>query len=103
MLSEKWADETYFHEHCWFVYPETNKVIKLAEVERMYGVQEIPPLLKEGRVYGYFNGQQSQKGCAGAGQASILPSGAVNQMADSPGRRRRPFPLPNRRAAPIND
>jgi SAM-dependent methyltransferase len=47
MLSEKWADETYFHEHCWFVYPETNKVIKLAEVERMYGVQEIPPLLKE--------------------------------------------------------
>jgi len=24
-LSEKWADKTYFHEHCWFVYPETNK------------------------------------------------------------------------------
>ena len=46
-LSEKWADETYFHEHCWFVYPETNKVIKLVEVERMYGVEEIVPLLEE--------------------------------------------------------
>ena len=39
--------EILFHEHCWFVYPETNKVIKLAEVERMYGVQEISPLLEE--------------------------------------------------------
>ena len=46
-LSEKWTDETYFHEHCWFVYPKTNKVIKFAEVERMYGVQEITPLLSE--------------------------------------------------------
>lgn len=46
-LSEKWADETYFHEHCWFVYIETNKVIKLVEVERMYGVEEIIPLLEE--------------------------------------------------------
>lgn len=46
-LSEKWADETYFHEHCWFVYPETNKIIKLIEVERMYGVEEITPLLEE--------------------------------------------------------
>ena len=47
MLSEKWADETHFHEYCWFVYPEGNKVIKLVEVERMYGAQEIPPLLEE--------------------------------------------------------
>lgn len=46
-LSEKWADETYFHEHCWFVYLDTNKVIKFAEVERMYGVKEITPLLAE--------------------------------------------------------
>jgi SAM-dependent methyltransferase len=46
-LSEKWADETYFHEHCWFVYPQTNKVIKLVEVERMYGVEEVIPLLEE--------------------------------------------------------
>lgn len=46
-LSEKWADETYFYEHCWFVYPETNKVIKLVEVERMYGVEEIIPLLEK--------------------------------------------------------
>lgn len=46
-LSEKWADETYFYEHCWFVYPETNKIIKLVEIERMYGVQEIIPLLTE--------------------------------------------------------
>ncbi len=47
VLSEKWADETYFHEHCWFVYPQTNKVIKLVEVERMYGVEEIIPLLEK--------------------------------------------------------
>ncbi len=46
-LSEKWAEEIYFHEHCWFVYPKTNKVIKIIEVERMYGVQEITPLLAE--------------------------------------------------------
>ena len=46
-LSEKWADETSFHEHSWFVYPETKKVIKLVEVEQMYGVQELTPLLAE--------------------------------------------------------
>lgn len=46
-LSEKWADETFFHEHCWFVYPVTNSVVKLVEVERMYGIAEILPLLKE--------------------------------------------------------
>ncbi len=46
-LTEKWADEKYFHEHCRFVYPQTNKVIKLIEVERMYGVEEILPLLEE--------------------------------------------------------
>lgn len=46
-LSEKWADETYFHEHCWFVYPERNEVVKLIEIERMYGVNEIVPLLEE--------------------------------------------------------
>lgn len=45
-LTEKWADEIYFYEHCWFVYPETNKIIKLVEVERMYGVEEIVPLLE---------------------------------------------------------
>lgn len=46
-LSEKWADEIFFYEDCSFVYPETNKVIKFIEVERMYGVQEICPLLEE--------------------------------------------------------
>jgi hypothetical protein len=46
-LSEKWADETYFHEHYWFVYPETNKVITFAEVERMYGVDEVTPVLED--------------------------------------------------------
>ncbi len=46
ILSEKWADETYFHEHCQFVYPDQNKIVKLIEVERMYGVREIVPLLK---------------------------------------------------------
>lgn len=46
-LSEKWADETHFHEHSWFVYPETNKIIKIVEVEKMYGVNELTPLLAE--------------------------------------------------------
>lgn len=46
-LSEKWADETFFHEHCRFVYPETNKVVSFTEVERMYGENEIRPLLKK--------------------------------------------------------
>jgi SAM-dependent methyltransferase len=46
-FSEKWAEEIYFHEHCWFVYPMANKVIKVIEVERMYGVREITPLLVE--------------------------------------------------------
>ncbi|MCG8636909.1 MAG: class I SAM-dependent methyltransferase [Desulfobacterales bacterium] len=47
ILSEKWADETRFHEYCSFVYPDRNEVIKLIEVERMYGVNEIVPLLEE--------------------------------------------------------
>lgn len=34
-------------QYSWFVYPETNKVIKLVEVERMYGVEEIIPLLEK--------------------------------------------------------
>ena len=46
-LSEKWADETHFHEYSWFVYPKTNKVIKIIEVEKMYGLKELIPLLVE--------------------------------------------------------
>jgi SAM-dependent methyltransferase len=44
-LSEKWADDTHFHEHSWFVYPKTGKTIKIIEVEKMYGVNELVPLL----------------------------------------------------------
>ena len=47
ILSEKWTDETYFHEYCRFVYPDRNEVVKLIEVERMYGVKEIVPLLEQ--------------------------------------------------------
>ena len=47
ILSEKWADETYFHEYCSFVYPDKNEIVKLIEVERMYGVKEIVPLLEQ--------------------------------------------------------
>ena len=46
-LFEKWADEIFFHEHCWFIYPETDEIITFAETERMYGVHEIRPLLAE--------------------------------------------------------
>jgi len=46
-LSEKWADETHFHEYSWFVYPKTNKIIKIIEIEKMYGVKELTPFLIE--------------------------------------------------------
>ncbi len=46
-LSEKWADETHFHENSSFVYPAENRVVKIVESGRMYGVNEIVPLLKE--------------------------------------------------------
>jgi len=46
-LSEKWADETHFHEHSWFVYPNTKKTIKIIEVERMYGFNELVSLLAQ--------------------------------------------------------
>jgi SAM-dependent methyltransferase len=36
ILSEKWTDDTYSHEHCWFVYPEKNEILKVIEVDRMY-------------------------------------------------------------------
>lgn len=47
VLSEKWADESHFYEDCRFVYPQTNKVLKIIEVERMYGIKEIVSLLVE--------------------------------------------------------
>lgn len=46
-LSEKWVDDTHFHEHSRFVYPGENKIIKIVESERMFGVNEILPLLKQ--------------------------------------------------------
>jgi SAM-dependent methyltransferase len=47
VLSEKWADETCAHEVCWFVYPGKDEVLKVVEVDRMYGFREIPSLLKQ--------------------------------------------------------
>jgi len=46
VLSEKWSDGECHHEHCWFVYPEEGKIIKVVEVERMYGREDILPLLE---------------------------------------------------------
>ena len=80
-LFEKWADETYFHEHCWFVYPDTNKVIKFAEVERMYGVKEIPPLWRRPDLR-IFQLPAISKAMHRHKQASILLFGAASQMHD---------------------
>ena len=46
-LSEKRADETFFYEESWFIYPEKNETIKIVEVERMYSLNDILPLLAE--------------------------------------------------------
>ncbi len=47
VLTEKWSGETFYNEHCLFVYPAKGKVIKIVEVERMYGVAEIIPILEK--------------------------------------------------------
>jgi SAM-dependent methyltransferase len=46
VLTEKWSDETFYNEHSMFVYPIEGKVIRIIEVERMYGLKEIVPLLE---------------------------------------------------------
>ena len=47
VLTEKWSDGTHAHEHCAFVYPDSNRVVKVHEVDRMYGSKEIVPLLEQ--------------------------------------------------------
>ena len=46
VLGERWRDETFAYEHCWFVYPDTGRIIKVMQVERMFGVNELLPLIK---------------------------------------------------------
>ena len=47
VLSEKWADEKFRYEDCWFIYPQTNKVLKITEVEMMYGIDDYISFLRE--------------------------------------------------------
>jgi SAM-dependent methyltransferase len=46
VLEEEWTDETFCYENSWFVYPAEGRVIKVIEVDRIYGVKEIVPLLR---------------------------------------------------------
>ena len=47
VLNEEWTDEDYCYENSWFVYPTENRIIKVFEVDRIYDVEKILPLLKE--------------------------------------------------------
>ena len=46
VMSEKWSDGTFHHEHCMFLYPEAQRIIKINEVDRMHGPLEIVPQLE---------------------------------------------------------
>jgi hypothetical protein len=46
-MSEKWVDEKHLYEDCWFVYPQTNKVLKITEVELMYRIEDYISFLLE--------------------------------------------------------
>ena len=47
VMSEKWVDEKHRYEDCWFVYPQTNKVLKITEVELMYRIEDYISFLLE--------------------------------------------------------
>lgn len=47
VLEEEWTDETNCYEDSWFVYPNEGKIIKVIEVDRIYSVREIVPLLQK--------------------------------------------------------
>jgi len=47
VLIEKWRDDEFRHEHCSFVYPKDNRMIKIIERERLYGPVKIAALLKQ--------------------------------------------------------
>jgi len=47
VLEEEWTDEIFCYENSWFVYPDEGRIIKVVEVDRIYGVREIVPLLGE--------------------------------------------------------
>lgn len=45
VLDVEWTDENYCYENSWFVYPDENRIIKVEEVDRIYDVKNIVPLL----------------------------------------------------------
>jgi SAM-dependent methyltransferase len=47
VLEEEWTDGTNCYEHSWFVYPGKRRIVKVVEVDRIYDVVEIEPLLRE--------------------------------------------------------
>ena len=47
VLEEEWTDEIFCYENSWFVYPDDRRIVKIIEVDRIYDVQKIEPLLKE--------------------------------------------------------
>jgi SAM-dependent methyltransferase len=47
VLEEEWTDGIFCYEDSWFVYPDDGRIVKIIEVDRIYDVQKIEPLLKE--------------------------------------------------------
>lgn len=47
VLGEEWTDETHCYENTLFIYPDEGRIIKVIEVDRIYDVKNIVPLLEE--------------------------------------------------------
>jgi SAM-dependent methyltransferase len=47
VLEEEWTDASHCYEDSWFVYPDEGRIIKVIEVDRIYDVAVIQPLLQE--------------------------------------------------------
>jgi len=47
VLTEKWRDDTFRHEHCWFIDPDQGRAIKVVEVQRMFDAAEFESFLKD--------------------------------------------------------
>ena len=47
ILEEEWTDASNCYEDSWFVFPDASRVIKVTEIDRIYDVAEVEPLLRQ--------------------------------------------------------
>ena len=47
VLGEEWTDGTHCYENSWFIFPDEGRIIKVVEVDRIYDVVNIVPLLEK--------------------------------------------------------